>query len=465
MKVFFTIISLLISILNVYALQSDSTKAAHQKLLHRFNFHVQNTFIGQGDPGFPAKYSGWNSLNSNGEIQETATLSFFAGVRLWPGAEAHMEFLTWQGFGLTQTFGIEAFPNGDAYKAGTAFPNFTFAHLFIRQTIGLGGEKEDIADDQLTLAGKQDIKRITITVGRMTPLDFCDDNTYAKDPHTQFMNWATMANLAWDYGEDQIGYVTGLAIDLNQPNWSLRYGFFQMPAAKNSFTADDQILMWPERGSDGPFFKAWAMMAEFEYRYNIKARLGAIRFMPWLDEADFASYKVATAMLLADPPAANLGQGAGITIPAASHAYRLKYGFGLNCEQEVANNVGLFSRLGWNNGQLEAFTFTDVNWTASLGASVKGVAWLRPEDAFGVVYIISGASKANQNFLKAGGTDILDGDGNLSYSPERVAEIYYDFHVWKTIHATVDYQLVSNPAFNRARGPVDIFGARLHWSF
>jgi high affinity Mn2+ porin len=127
--------------------------------------------------------------------------------------------------------------------------------------------------------------------------------------------------------------------------------------------------------------------------------------------------------------------------------------------------VGLFSRLGWNNGQLEAFTFTDVNWTASLGASVKGVAWLRPEDAFGVVYIISGASKANQNFLKAGGTDILDGDGNLSYSPERVAEIYYDFHVWKTIHATVDYQLVSNPAFNRARGPVDIFGARLHWSF
>ena len=239
MKVFFTIISLLISILNVYALQSDSTKAAHQKLLHRFNFHVQNTFIGQGDPGFPAKYSGWNSLNSNGEIQETATLSFFAGVRLWPGAEAHMEFLTWQGFGLTQTFGIEAFPNGDAYKAGTAFPNFTFAHLFIRQTIGLGGEKEDIADDQLTLAGKQDIKRITITVGRMTPLDFCDDNTYAKDPHTQFMNWATMANLAWDYGEDQIGYVTGLAIDLNQPYWSLRYGFFQMPASKNGFSAED----------------------------------------------------------------------------------------------------------------------------------------------------------------------------------------------------------------------------------
>jgi high affinity Mn2+ porin len=42
----------------------------------------------------------------------------------------------WQGFGLSQTFGIEAYPNGDAYKAGTETPNFTFSHLFIRQTTG-----------------------------------------------------------------------------------------------------------------------------------------------------------------------------------------------------------------------------------------------------------------------------------------------------------------------------------------
>ncbi len=376
-----------------------------------------------------------------------------------------MELLTWQGFGLSQTFGIEAFPNGDAYKAGTEFPNFSFAHLFIRQTIGLGGEKEDVADDQLTLAGTQDIRRLTFTIGRMSPLDFCDNNTYAHNPHTQFMNWAAMANLTWDYGEDQIGYTTGIAIDLNQPRWSLRYGFFQMPSVKNGATADDQILMWPGRGSDGPFLRSWAMMAELEGRYNIKAHPGTIRFLSWLDEADFASYQVATALLLANPPGPDVSQGAGVTIPAAARAYRLKYGFGLNLEQEVAKNVGLFSRLGWNNGQLESWTFTDVNWTASLGMSVKGQAWHRRDDALGLVYIVSGASIANQKFLKAGGTDILDGDGNLSYSPERALEAYYDFHIWKTLHVTVDYQLVSNPAFNRARGPVDIFGARLHWEF
>jgi hypothetical protein len=119
-----------------------------------WNWHVQNTDIVQGDFSFPAKYSGPNSLNSGSEVQETVTMDLFAGVRLWRGAEAHMDFLMWQGFGLSKTFGLEGFPNGDAYKAGTATPYFNFARLFIRQTIGWGGEQEDIPDDQLTLGGK-----------------------------------------------------------------------------------------------------------------------------------------------------------------------------------------------------------------------------------------------------------------------------------------------------------------------
>ena len=102
----------------------------------------------------------------------------------------HVDALMWQGFGLSQTYGIEAFPNGDAYKAGTEIPDFMFARLFIRQTFGLGGEQEDVPDGQLTLAGKQDISRLTFTVGRFTPSDICDNNTYANDPHTQFLNWA-----------------------------------------------------------------------------------------------------------------------------------------------------------------------------------------------------------------------------------------------------------------------------------
>ena len=61
--------------------------------------------------------------------------------------------------------GVEGFPSGEAYRIGTAVPNGTIARLFIRQTIGLGGEQEDIADDQFSLAGKQDISRLTFTFG------------------------------------------------------------------------------------------------------------------------------------------------------------------------------------------------------------------------------------------------------------------------------------------------------------
>jgi high affinity Mn2+ porin len=135
----------------------------------------------------------------------------------------------------------------------------------------------------------------------------------------------------------------------------------------------------------------------------------------------------------------------------------------LNWEQEIAKNVGLFSRLGWNDGGEQAQAYTDVNWTASLGVSVKGDAWQRPDDTFGLASIVSGASRSNQQFLAAGGLGILAGDGALSYGSEKVLETYYSFQIWKTIYATVDYQFVSNPAFNRDRGPVSVLGGRLHW--
>ncbi len=88
-----------------------------------------------------------------------------------------------------------------------------------------------------------------------------------------------MANEAWDYPADAIGYTTGLAVELNQPNWTLRYGFFQMPRVANSLTADDQIFKWPYDGSaqDGPLLDAWGMVTELERRYSFNAHPGTVR--------------------------------------------------------------------------------------------------------------------------------------------------------------------------------------------
>jgi len=446
-------VALLVSMLSAVAEEATNFPTAGQN----WNFHVQNTDIVQGYPGFSSKYSGPNSLPSGGETRESVSLDVMAGVRLWPGAEAHIDGLMWQGFGVNNTLGVDGFPNGEAFRLGSGVPNGAITRMFIRQTLGLGGEQENIEDDQFTLAGKQDVSRITITLGRMSAKDIFDNNAYANDPRTQFMNWALMANEAWDYPADAIGYTTGFAVELNQPKWALRYGFFQVPRYSNSLTAEDRIFKWPYENSaqDGPVLKAWGMVTEIERRFSLNDHPGAIRFLAYLNRANMGNYQLA----------AKLGSPGSPADINATATFRYKYGFGLNLEQEIAKNIGVFSRLGWSDGQNQGWVFSDVDYTATAGVSFKGTAWQRPDDTLGLAGVMNGISKSHQDFFAAGGTGILAGDGNLNYGWEKIIETYYDFKVWKSIHTALDYQFISDPAFNQDRGPVSVFGARLHWEF
>lgn len=195
------------------------------------------------------------------------------------------------------------------------------------------------------------------------------------------------------------------------------------------------------------------MVTEFERRYRIKDHPGTVRVLAYINRANMGSYQDAVN---------------SSTRPAdinATAAFRYKYGFGLNLEQEIAKNVGVFSRLGWSDGQNQGWVFSDVDYTVTAGISVKGEALHRPDDTFGLAGVVNGISKAHQEFFAAGGTGILAGDGNLNYGWEKILETYYDFKIWKTVHASLDYQFISDPAFNQDRGPVSVFGARLHWEF
>jgi high affinity Mn2+ porin len=267
------------------------------------------------------------------------------------------------------------------------------------------------------------------------------------------MNWAFMANVAWDYPSDALGYTTGAAVELNRPSWAVRYGFFQIDRLRNAWTSEDQLFTWPgySGAGDGAFWRSWGMASEFERAYSINARSGTMRFLAFFNRGHFGSYRAALSV-----PGADIAQ---------TRAYRAKYGFGLNWEQEIARNLGVFSRLGWNDGHSEAWMFTDINHSASLGLSVKGEAWRRQNDTFGVAGVISGVSRVNQEFLAAGGSGILAGDGALHYGSEIAMETYYNFQIARNLHASADYQFVDNPAFNRARGPISVFGTRLHWEF
>jgi high affinity Mn2+ porin len=434
--------------------QPDAPPETQPEAEQTWNFHMQATMTVQGYPPFSARYSGPNSLPTGGEVRETVSLDLFSGFRLWTGAELHVDLLTWQGFGLANTLGIDDFPDGEAYKVGTRLPRAALARCFIRQTIGFGGAKEDVLDDQLTLGGRQDISRLTFTIGRFNAKDIFDNNTYANDPRTQFMNWAlSTANAAWDYPADTLGYTTGVAVELNQSKWALRYGFFQLPNQRNGFTAEDQYLVWPGEPSagDGQFWHAWDMVVEDEQRYSISGHRGTVRILGYVNQEELGSYRAALYV-----PDVNID---------LTHALRHEYGFGLNFEQEITKNIGVFSRLGWNDGINEAWMFTDVNHTGSVGVSIKGEGWHRSDDTIGVAGVISGISHDNQLYLAADGLGILDGDGALNYAKEKVLETYYQAKLAKHLLGALDYQFVADPAFNSARGPVSVFGTRLRFEF
>jgi high affinity Mn2+ porin len=448
-----------------------------------YNLHAQYTFTGMGYPGFSAKYSNpaymvygtGSSLPTQGQARETQSADAYFGYRLGFNTEFHLDTLFWQGYGLNNTFGIGDFPDGEAFKVGVRYPHFAIARFFLRTTINLDGKaQESVDDDLLTLRGKQDTNRITITIGRMSVKDIFDNNQYANDPRGQFMNWALMANAAYDYPADALGFTTGIAIEANRSKWTLRYGWFQMSKYRNQFTAEGLYLTLPTQANagDGKIFQDWGMVTELEHRHTLKTHAGSVRILAFDDRANMGSYKAAIALAnepstlaIYGTPAAFLASANDITGGIDdTHALRNTWGFGFNIDQEIAKNIGVFSRIGWNSGQNESFEFTDSNWTATFGTSIKGEKWKQPDDVIGAAFITSGISKADQAYLAAGGIGILTGDGALNYGPEKNVELYYDHQFSKHLHTSVDYQFVDDPAYNKDRGPVPgIFALRLHY--
>jgi high affinity Mn2+ porin len=409
-----------------------------------WNVHAQTTILPQGDLSFRSPYMGTNSLPGRGQIQTTWTTTAFLGVRLWDGGEFYFNPELAQGFGLDGTLGLAGFPNGEAQKAGSEYPRIRPQRYYLKQTFGLGGEQEDVADGPNQLPGKRDIDRITLIIGRFAVGDFFDGNAYAKDPRADFMNWAMWSSGAYDFPADLPGYTRGAIVELNRKDWAVRAGFFQVPEAPNS-----DVLTFQPGGT----------VVEFEERHTIFDQPGKLRLGAFANSGHTGNYREALAIEAADP-----ALDINTVMTSIQHA-NLKYGFYANLEQQIAKDVGLFARASWNDGQNQILSFADIDHSLSGGLSIKGSYWGRPSDTIGIGGAVNGLSAANRDFLAAGGLGLLIGDGQLNYRPERILETYYAYSLNKNVTLTADYQLVTNPAYNADRGPVSIFSGRLHGEF
>jgi high affinity Mn2+ porin len=407
-----------------------------------WSVHAQTTFVLQNAPSFRAPYAGTNSLTPN-QTRETWDATFYVGWRLWRGAELWINPEIDQGFGLSSTVGLAGFSSGEAYKLGADFPYARLPRTFLRQTIGLGGESEKVEAGANQLAGTQLANRVVITVGKFSATDIFDTNKYAHDPRADFLNWALVDTGSLDYAADAWGYTYGAAVEWYQGKWAFRLGLFDLSIVPNSTELD-------------PKFEQFQWIGEVERRYEFWGQPGKLAVTGYLSRGRMGLLDDATRI------ADMTGQPADI---AAVRRFRSRPGIAFNLEQQLSADLGLFARGGLSNGKVETFDFTDIDRTIAAGLVISGKRWGRPDDSLGVAGVINSISSQREAFLNAGGLGILVGDGKLpNPGTERIFETYYSLPVsaWRL---TFDYQFVANPAYNQDRGPVSIFGTRLHAQF
>jgi high affinity Mn2+ porin len=408
-----------------------------------FGIHGQFTYVEQDTSGFNAPYRGPNSLSPNIGA-ETTDATLYLGARLWPGAEAWFNGELDQGHGLDDTLGAAGFPSGEAYKVGRNQPYFRLQRAFVRQTLNLQGDSQEVEAAANQLRSSRSDDRVVITIGKFSVVDIFDMNQYAHDARGDFLNWTVIDTGTFDYAADAWGYTAGAAVEWYTHDWTLRGGLFDLSDVPNSVLLE-------------PGFHEFQADLELEHRHEIAGRAGRV-LLTWFESRGRMG-------LLDEAIARAQNTGTPVDIGAVRQ-YRSRGGLSMNIEQELAPQLGAFIRAGKAAGNVETYEFTDVDRTLAAGLSLQGTHWHRPEDTVAIAAVNNAISGVREAYLKAGGLGILIGDGRLPHpGPEQIIESYYSAALFKFAHVSLDYQWINHPAYNRDRGPVSVIAVRLHAQF
>ncbi len=442
-----TVLLLLLLPLRMAAQTDAATPDGHSSAAdpETWNLDFQPTAIGQNHGPFTSPYAGPLSLEANPERDVSLTTTLFFALRLGRNTKFVFDPEIAGGRGFSHVDGLADPSNGELPRVASATPKPYIARLYVSHDFGFGDAVEHVESDENQLAGDRPMVRYTITAGRFSLSDFFDDNSYSHDPRTQFMAWGLMYNGAWDYPADTRGYTWGIVNEFHTRNWSFRYGVAAEPSVANGGRFDRRLFV-----DQGQTF-------EEERRYSIAGHAGAIRWLQYLNRTRSGSY--AEAVRLAEQT------GTTPDVQAIRRPGTLKSGTGVSFDQELSRDVGVFSRLGWNDGKTEDFAFTAIDRLAEGGVSVKGTRWKRKDDVAATAFSAAGISGAHAVYLAMGGLDFLLGDGRLNYAPEYLWETYYTARVVRGFYATFDAQHYNNPAYNHDRGPVWVESVRLHIEF
>jgi len=413
-----------------------------------WNFHFQFTGIIQYNAPFPSPYSGKNSFLSEEGHAFSVTTTAFIGRKLWSGASLYFNPEMAGGAGLSSTLGIAGFPNGETFRIGADQTVVYVARIFLRQQISLDKDHFDTLEDGINQVRERvSRKRLTLNFGKFGIADFFDQNAVSHDPRSDFMNWSLMNNGAYDYAANTRGYTGGLIVEYYTPGWVLRAGTALMPVYANGPSLN---FNWAKSNSE---------TFEIQKNYSFRELPGAVRLLLYYNTSKAPSYQTVIDEY-------KNGTDTSLNVISGTNYGGKKYGLGISLNQELSRRLNGFFRLGWNDGKTATWAFAEIDNSGSLGFRYYGIGKGRPADNIGLAFVSNGISSGHRDFLNIGGYGFMIGDGKLPhYSRENIAELFYQVKLFEQLFATVDYQFVTNPAYNRERGPVSLLAARVHISF
>jgi high affinity Mn2+ porin len=413
----------------------------------RFWLSGQANFIFQTNPSFFAKYSGPHSLGPNYQKATSRVLTFYTGVRLTGSTEILVDIEETGGAALSKGFGLAGFTNLDIVRNPLLSKAPYVARAMFHKVFALSKDEIESERNPLSLFRELPKRRLEVRVGKFSMPDFFDQNSAGSDTHLQFLNWTVDNNGAYDYAADTRGYTVGAVADYENPKFSFKFAEALMPKVANGID-----LVWKP-------WEAHAENLEFDWNHGILPKKpGVIRLIGYTNHANMGIYRQAVAQFEA-------GQ---VPVPEiTNHPWHitLKYGFGVNVEQNLSPNFVAFARWGWDNGRTESFAYTEVDETFLEGIGVYGAKWHRKQDRAGIAFVSNGIVKDHQTYLADGGLGFLLGDGALTYGRENILEAYYTAHVWRGIYVAPGVQHINNPGYNRDRGPVTVPSFRAHVEF
>ena len=404
----------------------------------------QDNVIFQWHSAFDAKYSGPNSLRTRADHAASNVSTLFLGYAAGHGTELFVDVEETAGGGLSDGLGLAGFVNLDVVRNPSLSKAPYLARGMIRQVIGLSKATVEGERGPFALATSLPARRIELRAGKFGMADFFDVNDIGSDSHFQFMNWTVDNNGAYDYAADTRGYTIGVIAEYHERNWAFRFGETLMPKVANGID-----LQWNLR-------RARADNFELELHPKVAGKRDTtIRLLSFVNHANMGVYRRAVQDFLS-------GKTSQPDITAHPMQTTVKYGFGMNLEENFAHHIRGFARWGWNEGQHESYAYTEVDETVEVGGDLEGDSWRRKLDKAGAVFVSNGICADHQHYLEHGGLGFLLGDGTLNYGRENIFETYYNAHIWRGVFLGFDLQHINHPGYNRDRGPVVAPGFRVH---